>query len=76
MSTPVIRTFTFTVTFPSFRPSHVQGLKLHRLACNQLSDREVIETIDHLFGCSRCFENYRSIRDYYRCPSRGRVASG
>jgi hypothetical protein len=23
---------------------------------------EVIETIDHLFTCQRCFENYRFIR--------------
>jgi hypothetical protein len=40
-------------------------MKLHLLVKRQLSDLDVIETIDHLFRCQRCFENYRHVRKAY-----------
>ncbi len=63
MSLPVISKILFTITYPvKGRRSHVPLGKLRSLAKKQLSDMEVIETIDHLFTCQRCFENYRFIR--------------
>lgn len=64
MRTPWISRILFTVTFPppSARRVHVPYVKLHSLAKNELSDLETIETIDHLFKCNRCLENYRAIR--------------
>lgn len=66
MSVPVISKIMFTVTFPrKVERRHIPGVKLHSLAKNQLSDRDIIETIDHLFKCQRCFETYRSVRRSY-----------
>lgn len=67
MSAPIVSKICFTVTFPAYRKtrSHVSEVKLHCLARKQLSDMEIIETIDHLFKCQRCFENYRLIRTSY-----------
>jgi hypothetical protein len=64
MNVPVIRKILFTVTFPErdFHRDHVSRVKLSLLAKNQLSDLDVIETIDHLFTCQRCFETYRHVR--------------
>ncbi|MCK5353341.1 hypothetical protein KAJ77_12195 [bacterium] len=63
MSTPLITKFMFTITFPTdSRPIHVHPMKLRSLAEHQLTDTEVIDTIEHLFGCQRCFEQYRFIR--------------
>lgn len=71
MSFPVIRKFMFTVTFPprEIQGTHVPLLRLHSLARRQLPDMEVIETIEHLFKCTRCLENYRQVRAAYadRC---------
>ncbi len=63
----MISKILFTVTFPpsSGRRVHVPLVKLHSLAKQQLSDLDVIETIDHLFKCQRCFETYRIIRKSY-----------
>lgn len=68
MRAPVISKILFTVTFPSRsrHRTHVPLLKLHSLARKQLTDLEVIETIDHLFKCTRCLENYRLVRAGYR----------
>lgn len=56
----------FTVRFPRRleRPhdDHIPYLKLRSLARGQLSDLEVIETVEQLFRCPRCFDNYRRIR--------------
>ncbi len=67
MSAPVISKLLFTVTFPPRNRSriHVPLVKLHSLAKKQLTDLEVIETIDHLFKCTRCLENYRLVRSGY-----------
>jgi len=67
MSSPVISKILFTVTFPQRKsgPAHVPLIKLHSLARNQLPDLEVIETIDHLFKCNRCLQNYRFVRAGY-----------
>ncbi len=67
MNSPVISKIVFTVTFPARnrRRIHIPLLKLHSLARKQLSDLEVIETIDHLFNCPRCLENYRLVRSAY-----------
>ncbi len=67
MSSPVISKIVFTVTFPNGnrRRVHIPLLKLHSLARKQLSDGDVIETIDHLFKCPRCLENYRLVRATY-----------
>lgn len=67
MGGPMISKILFTITFPSedARAYHVPRVKLHSLARNQLPDMDVIETIDHLFRCQRCFENYRRVRNAY-----------
>ncbi|MFQ5737371.1 MAG: hypothetical protein ACE5JX_00025 [Acidobacteriota bacterium] len=66
MSTPVIAKFMFTITFPNGKQrAHIPILRLHSLARQQMTDGEVIETIDHLFECSRCLENYRLVRAGY-----------
>ncbi len=31
----------------------------------QMSDLEVIETINHLFRCNRCYESFRRVRNSY-----------
>ncbi len=63
----MISKILFTVTFPSRNRhrTHVPLLKLHSLARKQLTDMEVIETIDHLFKCTRCLDNYRQVRAGY-----------
>lgn len=68
MSAPVISKLLFTVTFPPRNRSrkHVPLVRLHSLAKKQLTDLEVIETIDHLFKCTRCLENYRLVRAGYQ----------
>ena len=48
------------------RREHVPRVKLHSLVKRQLPDLDVIETIDHLFRCQRCFENYRQVRKAYQ----------
>jgi hypothetical protein len=70
MNAPVFRKMLFTVTFPTReeRREHVSRVKLHSLAKRQLSDTDVIETIDHLFACQRCLENYRYVRKAYARP--------
>ncbi len=67
MNSPVVRKIVFTVMFPhrDLRREHVPRVKLHSLAKRQLSDIDVIETIDHLFRCPRCLENYRFVRKAY-----------
>jgi hypothetical protein len=63
MNVPVISKILFTISYPTNgRRRHVPMTKLRSLARRQLTDMEVIETIDHLFACQRCFENYRFIR--------------
>ncbi len=63
MSVPIVSKIFFTITYPTGRTrSHVPMGKLRSLAKKQLSDVEIIETIDHLFACQRCFETYRFIR--------------
>ena len=68
MDLPIVRRLLFTVMFPQRdgRREHVPRMKLHSLAKRQLSDLDVIETIDHLFRCQRCFENYRHVRKAYQ----------
>lgn len=68
MESCVISKFLFTITFPPSRPRrvHVPLLRLHSLATRDLPDMEVIETIDHLFKCTRCLENYRLVRSGYQ----------
>lgn len=44
---------------------HTSLLKMHSLMRRQLSDLDVIETINHLFRCSRCYENFRRVRKAY-----------
>lgn len=44
---------------------HVPLMHLHSLARKLMNDGEVIETIEHLFKCSRCLENYRRVRSGY-----------
>lgn len=67
MSVPVFSKIFFTISFPTSarKRVHVPLLKLHSLARKQMSDLEVIETIDHLFKCHRCLENYRFVRSGY-----------
>ncbi len=67
MALPVVHKIFMTITFPAGprERSHVHPRKLHSLAKKQLPDTEVIETIDHLFKCHRCFETYRCIRTSY-----------
>ena len=76
MKRPIIYKFLFTVTFPvpGERCDHVPGIKLHSLARNQLSDLDIIETIDHLFSCHGCFETYRHVRRSYCRPVMTRSA--
>ena len=76
MSSPVFRKFLFTITFPrrDVRREHISRLKMHSLAKNQLSDMEVIETIDHLFRCQRCFENYRHVRNAFEGNVRAKAS--
>ena len=68
MNTPMISKIMFTITFPvrNRGRDHIPPLKLHCLARRQLSDMEVIDTIEHLFVCRRCFETYRFIRTSYQ----------
>ena len=61
MKGPVISKFLFTLTFPRDRGRHVPLVKMRSLARSQLPDLDIIETIDHLFKCTRCLENYRHI---------------
>jgi hypothetical protein len=76
MSAPVISKILFTVTFPNqgLERRHIPGIKLHSLAKRQLSDLDVIETIDHLFRCQRCFETYRHVRNSYVSPWSARIS--
>ncbi len=60
MAIAVTSKFFFTVTFPPAR-KHIPLERLSLLARRQLQDIEVIDTIDHLFKCGRCFDNYRRI---------------
>lgn len=71
MQGPVVSKIMFTVTFPRLesRHRHIPLVKLRSLARKQLSDMDVIESIDHLFKCSRCFENYRNVRNAYQKPA-------
>ncbi len=70
MSLPVVSTFVFTISYPVRRDEsrHVPLVKLQSLARQELSDMDVIETIDHLFKCPRCFDNYRRIRGAHLIP--------
>ncbi|HSR67003.1 MAG TPA: hypothetical protein VLU25_03600 [Acidobacteriota bacterium] len=62
MSLPVVSKMLFTITYPPRRAvRHVPLMKLRALAHKQLPDLDVIDTIDHLFKCPRCFDNYRRI---------------
>ena len=67
MNAPIISKIFFTITFPPSKGvrSHIPSARLHCLARKQLADLEVIETIEHLFKCQRCFEQYRVIRTSY-----------
>ena len=71
MNTPMISKIMFTITFPVRNRGrhHIPSLKLHSLARRQLSDMEVIDTIEHLFTCQRCFETYRFIRTSYQASA-------
>jgi len=70
MSSPVVGKIMFTVMFPhrDAGREHIPRVKLHSLMRRQLSDVDVIETIDHLFRCPRCLENYRFVRNAYLAP--------
>jgi len=59
--------FSFFANMPEENSSgrHPSLLKLHSLMRRQLSDLDVIETINHLFRCSRCYENFRRVRKSY-----------
>ncbi|MBI4456306.1 MAG: hypothetical protein HY644_10450 [Acidobacteria bacterium] len=59
MAVVVTSKLYFAITFPA--NNHVPCERLSLLARKQLQDIEVIETIDHLFRCGRCFSNYRYI---------------
>lgn len=71
MATPIISKFMFTITFPTSARRHVHAdpMKLHSLARKELSDTDVIDTIEHLFKCHRCFEEYRYILTSYHQTS-------
>jgi hypothetical protein len=70
MSAPIMSRILVTLTFPATaRRAHVPFVKLQSLAKRQLTDAEVIETIDHLFSCTRCFQNYRLVRTAYLVAS-------
>ena len=60
MAVAVTSKLFFAVTFPPVK-KHIPVEKLGMLARRQLQDIEVIDTIDHLFKCGRCFNNYRRI---------------
>lgn len=77
MEAPVVSKFLFTISFPheDSRRKHVPRMKLRSLIRKQLSDLDVIETIDHLFRCQRCFENYRYIRATDTAAARNRYRS-
>lgn len=60
MAVAVTSRLFFAVTFPV--RTHMSADRLSLLARRQLCDIEIIETIEHLFKCQRCFENYRRIR--------------
>ena len=64
MAAPIVCKIAFTVTFPVRyqRQSHVSAHKMHSLATHQLSNMEIIQTIDHLFECPTCLDAYRFIR--------------
>ncbi len=67
MSSTVVSRFSFMVVFPfqEVNSTHVPLLRLHSLARKQMNDTEIIETIDHLFKCPRCLDNYRRVRAGY-----------
>ena len=67
MSSTVISRFSFMVIFPfqEANRTHVPFLRLHSLARKQMNDTEIIETIDHLFKCARCLDNYRRVQAGY-----------
>ena len=69
MAVAVMSKIFFAVTFPPVG-THVPLDRLALLARRQLQDMEVIDAIDHLFRCARCFNNYRRI---YRSPSASRA---
>ncbi|GAB4240130.1 MAG: hypothetical protein Kow00109_15140 [Acidobacteriota bacterium] len=76
MEAPIIRKLLFTVLFPDQQaPRHVNRTKLQSLLRRQLSDQEIIETIDHLFRCPRCLETYRWMRKA-QLEGRTRIACG
>ena len=60
MAVAVTSRLYFAVTFPV--RTHLPVERLSLLARRQMGDLDVIETIDHLFRCQRCFENYRRVR--------------
>ena len=60
MAVAVTSKLFFTVTFPPVR-KHIPLERLGLLARRQLQDIEIIDMIDHLFKCGRCFDNYRRI---------------
>ncbi len=64
MAKPIVCKIAFTVTFPVRyeRRGHVSARKMHCLATHQLSNLEIIQTIDHLFECPTCLDAYRFIR--------------
>ena len=59
--------FSFFAAIPEESSSgrHTSLLKLHSLMRRQMSDLEVIETINHLFRCNRCYESFRRVRNSY-----------
>lgn len=59
--------FSFAVALPeeSSTGKHASLLKLHSLMRRQMSDVEVIETINHLFRCNRCYESFRRVHKAY-----------
>ena len=67
MRSTIVSRFSFMVMFPLTEANsfHVPLLRLHSLARKQMTDIEVIETIDHLFKCPRCLDNYRRVRPGY-----------
>ena len=67
MKSSSLNKFSFTVTLPEEGSSgkHTSLLKLHSLMRRQMSDLEVIETINHLFRCNRCYESFRRVRMAY-----------
>ena len=70
MKLPLVSKILFTVSFPSLRDRvrHIPLIKLQSLARQQLPDMDVIDTIDHLFTCTRCYENFRRIRKALLIP--------